>query len=119
MDNKEFSKELEIRTRRFAIQIIKLSASIPYSIESKVIKNQITKSGTSIGANYREANRARSKADFSSRIGICESESSETVYWIELLEELDWIPLINIEPVLKEANELLAIFSTIGKTLKQ
>jgi four helix bundle protein len=119
VDNKEFSKELENRTRRFAIQIIQLSASIPYTIESKVIKNQLTKSGTSIGANYREANRARSKADFSSRIGICESEASETVYWLELTEESDWIPFINIELILKEANELLSIFSTIGKTLKQ
>ena len=79
MDNKEFGRRLERRTRKFAYLIIKLSASLPQTPEGKVIKYQITKAGTSIGANYREANRARSKADFKSRIKICESETSETV----------------------------------------
>jgi four helix bundle protein len=64
MDNKEFSQTLEKRTRLFAVSIINLSALLPNTQEGKVIKNQITKSGTSIGANYREANRSRSKADF-------------------------------------------------------
>ncbi len=63
MDNKEFAKKLEYRTRQFGISIIKLSSSLPNTIEEKVIRNQITKSGTSIGANYREANRLRSKKD--------------------------------------------------------
>jgi four helix bundle protein len=76
MDNKEFSKKLEIRTKKFAVSIIKLSVSLPGTPESKVIRYQVTKSGTSIGANYREANRSRSKADFSNRIKICESEAS-------------------------------------------
>ena len=80
MDNKEFGKELESRTRKFALRIIRLSTSLPNTPESKVIKYQITKSGTSIGANYREANRSRSKADFLNKIKISESEASETVY---------------------------------------
>ncbi len=87
MDNKEFGKVLEARTKQFAIKIIKLSGNIPSSSEGKVIKNQITKSGTSIGANYREANRSRSKADFSNKIKICEGEANETVYWLELIKE--------------------------------
>ena len=78
MENKEFSKSLEVRTKKFAISIISLSSTIPVSSEGKVIKYQITKSGTSIGANYREANRAKSKADFINKIRICESEASET-----------------------------------------
>ena len=82
MKNKEFSKELEKRTRKFAVQIIKLSASLPNTPEARVVRNQITKSGTSMGANYREANRARSKADFKNKVKICESESSETQYWL-------------------------------------
>lgn len=90
MDNKEFSKHLESRTKKFAISIIKLSTSLPGTPESKVIKYQITKSGTSIGANYREANRSRSKPDFANKIKICESEASE----------------------------ILAIFTSIGKKLK-
>jgi len=68
MENKEFSKQLEIRTKKFAIDIIKLSTCLPNSYECKVIRNQITKSGTSIGANYREANRSRSKADFANKV---------------------------------------------------
>ncbi|MEI6750104.1 MAG: four helix bundle protein [Bacteroidota bacterium] len=77
MDNKEFSKQLENRTKAFALTVIRLSASLPNIPEGKVIKYQIAKSGTSIGANYREANRARSKADFLNKIKICESEASE------------------------------------------
>ena len=88
------------------------------SPEGKVIRNQFTKSGTSIGANYREANRARSKADFFSKIKICESESSETVYWLEIIKELNWIENSKPEELLSEANELLAIFTSVGKTLK-
>ncbi|MGB5665266.1 MAG: four helix bundle protein, partial [Maribacter sp.] len=87
---KEFSKTLENRTRNFAIDIIKLSSTLPNNSEGKVIKVQITKSGTSIGANYREANRSRSKADFRNKIKICESEASETVYWLEIIDYLKW-----------------------------
>jgi hypothetical protein len=70
MDNKEFGKQLEKRTKKFAIEIIKISTLLPQSTEARVIKNQITKSGTSVGANYREANRSRSKADFRNKIKI-------------------------------------------------
>ena len=88
-DKKEFAKELEKRTRKFAVKIIQLSIKLPNSQESRVIKNQITKSGTSIWANYREANRARSKADFKSKIKICEGESSETLYWLEIIKDVE------------------------------
>ncbi len=115
MNNKEFAKELEKRTRKFAIRIIKLSAKLPNTPEARVLKNQITKAGTSIGANYREANRSRSKADFRSRIKICESEASETQYWLEVIREIKWINIVEIEPEHKECSELLAIFTSIGK----
>ena len=117
MENKEFSKQLEKRTKDFAISIIKLSVEIPNTSEGKVIKNQLTKSGTSIGANYREANRSRSKADFKNKIKICESEASETVYWLEIIDSLKWINNIKMESTIKEASELLAIFTSIGKNL--
>ena len=81
MDNKEFGKKLEKRTRKFAVQIIRLSAKLPNTPEGGAIRSQITTSGTSIGANYREANRARSRAAFKTKIDICESEASETQYW--------------------------------------
>ena len=118
MENKEFAKQLEIRTKKFAIGVIKLSSSIPGSSEANVIKNQITKSGTSIGANYREANRSRSTRDFANKIRISESEASETVYWLEIIEEIEWLSKDKLENIMKEARELLAIFTAISSKLK-
>lgn len=119
MNNKEFSKQLEIRSKVFAICVIKLSAMLPNTPEGKVIRNQLTKSGTSIGANYREANRSRSKADFANKVKICESEANETVYWLEIISDLNWLKPEQIVAPLAEANELLAIFTSIGKSLKR
>jgi len=118
MDNKEFGKLLERRTRDFAILVIRLSAILPNTPEARVIREQITKSGTSMGANYREANRSRSKAQFKNRIAICESEASETEYWLDLLIQLEWIPRERIRVVYKECGELLPIFTAIGKKCK-
>ena len=118
MENKEFSKELELRTQDFAVRIIRLSTVIPFSQESKVIKNQLTKSGTSIGANYREANRSRSKADFKSKIRICESEASETQYWLEIIVKAELLKWEEMKSVHQECSELLAIFTSIGKNIR-
>ena len=117
MKNKEFAKELEQRTKAFAIRIIKLSISLPKSEEGRVIKNQITKSGTSVGANYREANRSRSKADFKNKIKISESEASETLYWLEIIEEIGWIENKKLKSIKDESSELLAIFTSIASKL--
>ncbi len=115
MDNKEFGRELEKRTRKFAIKIIRLSAKLPNTPEARVIRNQVTKSGSSVGANYREANRARSRADFKNKIAICESEASETQYWLEIIVEVEWFSWEQIKHEYKDCSELLAIFSSIGK----
>jgi len=115
MNNKEFSKLLEKRTRDFAVKIIRLSIALPNTPEGREIRKQITKSGTSVGANYREANRARSRADFKNKISICESESSETQYWLEVIGDLKWLPWERLKPEYDECSELLAIFSSIGK----
>jgi four helix bundle protein len=114
MENKEFSKKLEGRTKVFAIKIIKLSASLPNTVEGKIVRNQLTKAGTSIGANYREAGRARSRADFKNKIKICESESNETCYWLEIIKDMGWS---DTTYELTESNELLAIFASIGRSL--
>lgn len=118
MDNKEFGKQLEKRTKDFALEVIRLSSSLPNNTESKVIRNHVTKSGTSVGANYREVNRSRSKADFTNKIKICVSESSETVYWLEIISDLKWTDNMKLKQITSEAKELLAIFTSIGKTLK-
>ena len=115
MDNKEFSKELEKRTQKFAVRTIRLSLALQNTPEGKVIKNQSTKSGTSVGANYREANRASSKPDFKNKIKICESEASETQYWMEVIREAKWLPWEKIKSDDEECSELLAIFTSIGK----
>ncbi|MBC8469119.1 MAG: four helix bundle protein [Planctomycetes bacterium] len=112
MDNKEFARELENRTRDFAVRIIQLSRTLPNTPESKVIKTQITKSGTSIGANYREANRARSKADFRNKIKICEGEASETQYWLEIIVKLNWLSREKVKWEYEECGELLGIFTS-------
>lgn len=115
MNNKEFSEALEKRTREFAVRIIKLSVSLPNTPEGFVLRNQITKSGTSIGANYREANRARSRADFKNKIKICESEASETLYWLEIIVEAGFFSRNKVGELFKECDELLALFTSIGK----
>jgi len=116
MTNKEFGKKMERRTLKFAWEIIKLSASIPYTQETRVVKYQLTKAGTSVGANYWEANRARSKADFYNKIKISESEASETVYWMELVRLQEMIK--NTDLIFDEAKEILAILSAIINKLK-
>jgi len=115
LNNKEFAKALEKRTRKFAVNIIRLSAKLPNTPEGKVVKNQITKSGTSIGANYRESNRSRSKADFKNKIKICTSEASETQYWLEVIVEANLLTWDEAKPSHEECSELLALFSAIGK----
>lgn len=112
---KEFAKELEKRTRKFAVMIIGLSVKLPNTPEVRVIKTQITKSGTSVGANYREANRARSKADFKNKIRICTSEASETQYWLEVIKEAEFLTSDEIKTEYDECSQLLALFTTIGK----
>ena len=111
---KEFAKKLEKRTQEFAVRIIRLSTILPNTPECRVIRNQLTKSGTSIGANYREANRARSKADFKNKIQICESEASETQYWLEIITGMKWLAWEKIKTDYEECSELLAIFTSIG-----
>ena len=118
MDNKTFALELEARTKRFATRVIKLSSRLPTSTEGRVIRSQLTKSGTSIGANYREANRARSRADFINKIKICESEASETCYWLEIVDGMKWVPEKRLIDIKDESDQLLRLFSTIGKKYK-
>ena len=112
MDNKEFAKGLEKRTREFAVRIIRLSMMLPDTPEGRVVRNQLTKSGTSVGANYREANRTRSKADFRNKIRICESEASETQYWLEVIVDVKWPSWTEVKSDYEECGELLGIFTS-------
>lgn len=117
--NKEFAQQLEKRTKQFAIRIIKLSSQLPSSPEGNVIRYQLVKSGTSIGANYREANRAVSRADFRNKISICEKEASETQYWLEVVMEAGLLPTQRVQADYDECSELVAIFTSIGRSSKK
>jgi len=112
-------EDLTERTKRFALRIIELVASLPKNRVANVIGYQIMKSGTSIGANYREAKRARSQADFVAKIGICEQETDETLYWLELLSESGVVSPYRLTELIDEANQLLAIFIASSKTAKR
>jgi len=110
--------ELKDRTKKFALTIIKLCNEIPSSKSGDVISNQIIRSGTSVGANYRAAIRSRSKAEFISKLNIVQEEADETLYWLELLMETKLIDEKNLTAIMKEANELVSIFTSSLKTLK-
>ena len=109
---------LETRTKKFAIRLIRFISALPKSKVSDVMGYQLLKSGTSIGANYREANRAESKSDFIHKIALVEKEAAETQYWLELFEESDTGNSEARRWLLQESGELLAIFTSIGKTTK-
>ena len=111
-------KDLLERTKRYALNIIKLVASLPNTREANLIGTQLLKAGTSVGANYRKANRARSKAEFRSKIGIVEQESDESLYWLEILKESGIATGQLLDELLVEADELVAIFTTIGRKSK-
>ena len=106
-------KDLRERTKKFALKIIRLVSSLPRTREADIIGRQLLKAGTSVGANYREANRARSKAEFRAKIGIVEQESDESLYWLEILKESGIAKGKLLEELLVEADELVAIFTTI------
>jgi four helix bundle protein len=92
---------------------------MPRTREGDIIAKQVVKSGTSVGANYREAGRARSKAEFTAKIGVVEQEADETLYWLEIIRECDWIKHELVDSLVTEADELVAIFTTIGKKSKK
>jgi four helix bundle protein len=113
------AEELRQRTKAFAIRIVKLFRSLPRSPDAQTLGKQVLRSGTSVAANYRAACRARSKAEFISKMGIVVEEADETVFWLEILAETAVVRLERTQDLQKEANELLAIFSASLRTSKR
>ena len=107
------------RTKKFALRVIKLYAVLPKDTISQVIGNQLLRSGTSVGAHYREGLRARSNAEFISKIEVALQELEESIYWMELIVESGIFPEVKMKNILEEANELTAIFVTIVKKTKE
>jgi len=111
-------RDLRERTKAFAILVIRMFSSLPKTTESQVLGKQVLRSGTSVGANYREAYRSRSKAEFIAKLGDCLKELDESSYWFELLVETEIVAPTKLEPLQKECDELQAIFTTIVKKCK-
>jgi len=112
------SHDLRIRTKNFAVRVVKLFSALPKSTEAQVLGKQLLRSGTSVGAQYREAQHAKSDADFISKIEGSLQELEETSYWLELIEELGFFTPIKLVPIRQETKELTAIFVTIAKKVK-
>jgi four helix bundle protein len=113
------TEQLRNRTKDFAVRIIHVFRSLPPSSDAQVIGNQLLRCGTSVGANYRSACHARSRAEFISRIGLVTEEADESVFWIELLSDLCIVKKDRLEPLLNEARELTAIFNASRQTAKR
>ncbi|MGZ4966213.1 MAG: four helix bundle protein [Chthoniobacterales bacterium] len=110
--------ELKQRTFDFALRIVRLVEALPKKSSAQIIGRQLLRAGTSVGANCRAAKRARSRAEFIAKLGICEEECDETIYWIELLMALDLISEARIRDLRREANELLAMIVSSIKTAR-
>ena len=117
-DNSTFATEMKKRTKAFGLRVIKLTESLPNNRTSNVIGNQLLRCGTSVGANYRAACRAKSNADFIAKMGIVEEEADESIYWIEMLVEAKIIKQKLVDNLLHEANEILAIIVTTINTAR-
>ena len=111
-------EELRDRTKEFAKRIVRLCRCLPPTQEARLIGNQIFRSGTSVGANYRAACRGRSKADFINKLGIVLEEADETLYWLEILAETEIVKGDLLAPLMKECRELVAIFIASLNTAK-
>ncbi|WP_306564835.1 four helix bundle protein [Flavobacterium lindanitolerans] len=112
------SEELKARTKKFSLMVIDVVEKLPNTISERAIANQIVRSGTSVGANYRAVCRARSDREFISKMSIVIEEADETLFWIEILQEKKWINYTQLNQIWKEGNELTAIFVSTAKSMK-
>jgi len=106
------------RTKKLAIAIIRMAEGLPRSVAATAIARQIVRSGTSIGANYRAACRAKSTADMISKLKGVEEESDETAYWLEIITEMEYLPHEKIALLAKETNEIVAMTVSSVKSLR-
>jgi len=119
MDKDGKKDELRARTKAFALRVINLAESLPNNGTGRVIKDQILRAGTSVGANYRAAKRAKSMPDFISKMGAVEEEADETMYWMELIVESGLMNESLVSDLYREADEILAMTVASIKTAKR
>jgi len=112
-------QDLKDRTKRFALRVVQLVRAMPNSLEAREIGRQLLRAGTSVGANYRAACRARSKAEFLSKLGIVEEEADESAFWLEIIIDAGLLEKNQVEPLLNEADELTAIMVSSRKSTRK
>ena len=110
--------ELKARTKQFGLRVINLVDALPKTTAGRAIGNQLVRSGTSVGANYRAACRSRSKAEFVAKIGIVAEESDESAFWLELIMDANLLKTELVSSLHREAEELTAIFTASGRTAR-
>lgn len=115
----EEDNDLVERTTEFGLRVVRMFVGLPKTDEARVLGKQVLRSGTSVGANYREAQRARSKAEFVAKIGDCLKELDESDYWLDLLVRSQIVPAPKLAALQDETRQLLAIFTTISKNAKR
>ena len=113
------AEDLKRRTKQFALRVLKLVAALPRTLAGKTIGGQLVRSGTSVGANYRAACRARSKLEFIAKIGIVEEEADESAFWMELIIESELLKVHLVQPLLDEASELAKIMASSRKSASE
>lgn len=111
------NEQLKNRTKQFSLSILNLIEKLPNSMSTRVVINQIVKSATSVGANYRAVCRARSDKEFVAKLNIVLEEADESQFWLEIISEMNWISNSELDYLLKESSELVAIFVTTLKTV--
>jgi four helix bundle protein len=110
--------ELRDRTKQFALRVLKVCDSLPKTDAARTIRQQLLRSGTSVAANYRAVGRARSQAEFISKMGVVVEEADESVFWLELLVDSGIVPSTRLDNLITEANELVSIFVASQKTAR-
>ena len=118
MNNFEFGEQMKRRTKSFAVRIVRFYRKLPRTDEARVLGRQLLRSGTSVAANYRAVCRAKSQADFISKLGTVVEESDESLLWLELFEEAEVLPVDKLATLKCEAEELLRIFSSLLSTAR-
>ncbi len=119
MSKLEFAEQMQHRTKRFAVSIVRFFSTLPKTEEARVLGRQLLRSGTSVAANYRAACRSKSEADFISKVGTVVEETDESLFWLELLEEAGVCSGLLLVPLKTEAGELVRIFQTSLNTAKR
>lgn len=115
----ENKNDLLERTTEFALRIVRMYSSLPKTTAAQILGKQVLRSGTSVGAQFRESQRAKSDADFINKLEGCLQEADETAYWLELLVKSEIVPAKKLESLRKETDEIIAILVTIVTKVKK